>query len=257
MTQISVRNVWQEYGDKVVLERVSFELAPHTFCTVAGPSGCGKSTFLRLLLSQETPTRGEIRIDGEPIAPEPMPDRGVVFQRYSVFPHLTVLGNVVLGLEFEGAPFTGRLFGAARRRAEEEASEVLEKVGLFAERHSRPHELSGGMRQRLSIAQTLIKRPRLLLLDEPFGALDPGTRGAMHELVTKLFEEGGMSVFMVTHDLQEAFKLGTRLLVFDKVRVDEQAPERYGANITYDIPLDSPLRRHGYVGIEDTLQKTA
>jgi NitT/TauT family transport system ATP-binding protein len=234
---LSVRNLWHEYGAKIVLERVSLDVAPGSFVSITGPSGCGKSTFLRILLGQQRPSRGEVLLDGEPLPPEPGPDRGVVFQRYSSFPHLSVLDNVALGLEFERAPWIGRLFGAARRKAREEAAYYLAEVGLAAEANSYPHSLSGGMRQRLSIAQALITRPKVLLLDEPFGALDPGTRESMHELVLTLWKECGMTIFLVTHDIREGFKLGTRLLVFDKVRDDPQEPERYGATITYDIAL--------------------
>lgn len=238
MTRLTIRNLWHEYEGKIILEQISFDVAPRSFCAIAGPSGCGKSTFLRILLAQEQPTRGTIEMDGEPLAKEPGPDRGVVFQRYSVFPHLSVLDNVVLGLEFQNARLFGRLFGAARRRAEEEAKTYLESVGLSAAQHLYPHALSGGMRQRLSIAQALIRKPKLLLLDEPFGALDPGTKSAIHDLVLQLWEETKMTIFLVTHDLAEGFKLGTRLLIFDKVRHDPQAPDRYGATLTYDIALD-------------------
>lgn len=241
MSAISVRNLWHEYGDKVVLERIQLDVAPRSFCALAGPSGCGKSTFLRLLLAQERPTRGEIWLDGERLPGEPGPDRGVVFQRYSVFPHLSVRDNVVLGLELARAPRLGRLFGAARRRAYEEATGYLERVGLAADADAHPHALSGGMRQRLSIAQALICKPRVLLLDEPFGALDPGTKADIHALVLELWRENAMTVFLVTHDLAEGFKLGTRLLVFDRLRHDPHAPGRYGATITYDVPLHRPL----------------
>jgi NitT/TauT family transport system ATP-binding protein len=234
---IGVRGLWHEYGSKIVLENVNLEIASGTFCSITGPSGCGKSTFLRILLGQQRPTRGAVLLDGEPLANEPGPDRGVVFQRYSAFPHLTVLDNVALGLELERAPLFGRLFGAARRRAREEAAAELACVGLAAEAGSYPHSLSGGMRQRLSIAQALIRRPKVLLLDEPFGALDPGTRESMHELVTRIWNEEGMTIFLVTHDIREAFKLGTRVLVFDRYRDDPHAPERYGATVTYDIAL--------------------
>ena len=238
MTAVSIERVWKEYGDKVVLENLSLEVAPRSFCVLAGPSGCGKSTLLRLLLGQETPTRGRIRIGGEPLPPEPGPDRGVVFQRYSVFPHLTVLGNVVLGLELERSKLLGKLFGAARKRAEAEALGYLAAVGLERERDSYPHALSGGMRQRLSLAQALICRPRILLLDEPFAALDSGTRDSIHDLVLELWEEAGMTIFLVTHDLREGFKLATRLLVLERLRIDPQAPERFGASITYDLRVE-------------------
>ncbi|AUT61480.1 MULTISPECIES: ABC transporter ATP-binding protein [Paraburkholderia] len=235
---IEIRNLWKQYGDQVVLERLNLRIAEGEFCSMVGASGCGKSTFLRLLLGQERPTRGAILLDGEPLPPEPDPHRGVVFQRYSVFPHLTVLRNVMLGLELPHAPLTGRLFGARRRLARDEAVAMLTRVGLADSLDKYPHQLSGGMQQRLALAQALVMKPRVLLLDEPFGALDPGIRRDMHELLTGLWREAKLTVFMVTHDLKEGFTLGSRVLVFDKVRVDPQAPQAYGARITYDIPLE-------------------
>ncbi|MGC9457726.1 MAG: ATP-binding cassette domain-containing protein, partial [Halothiobacillaceae bacterium] len=124
-----------------------------------------------------------------------------------------------------------------RRAARERAMTMLASVGLDHAAHKYPGELSGGMQQRLAIAQALMKRPRILLLDEPFGALDPGIRKDMHQLVRDLWQEHGLTVFMVTHDLSEAFDLGSRLLVFDKVRHDPQAPGAFGARVTYDLPL--------------------
>jgi NitT/TauT family transport system ATP-binding protein len=177
-------------------------------------------------------------LQGNPFPSEPDATRGVVFQRYSVFPHLTVLDNVVIGLELPRAPFRGRLFGTARQLARREATHMLERVGLAHTLHMYPRQLSGGMQQRLAIAQALIARPRVLLLDEPFGALDPGIRKDMQTLLLDLWRETGLTVFMVTHDLREGFSLGTRLLVFDKVRVDPQFPQAYGSRVTYDIPLN-------------------
>lgn len=237
--QVVVRNLGKSYGDTLVLERVNLEIAPNSFCTIVGASGCGKSTFLRMLLSQEAPTRGSILIDGEPLPREPTPDRGIVFQRYSVFSHLTVEDNLLLAAEFEASPAIGRLFGDARRTAMHEIEETLDKIGLAPARKRYPSQLSGGMQQRLAIAQALLKKPKILLLDEPFGALDPGIRADMHELLDQLWKELGMTVFMVTHDINEAFKLGTRMLVFDKTRHDPHAPDRYGATITYDLPLNA------------------
>ena len=201
MTAVSVKNVWMEYDDQIVLEKINLEIKPHSFVAIVGPSGCGKSTFLRLLLGQERATRGQILIEGEPIKAEPAPDRGIVYQRYSVFPHLSALDNVLIGLEFARAPLTGSLRGRARAAAREEAAEYLESVGLKSSENKYPHQLSGGMRQRLAIAQTLIKRPRILLLDEPFGALDPGIRSDMHDLTRALWLDTKMTVFMVSHDL--------------------------------------------------------
>ncbi|MDE1164647.1 MAG: ABC transporter ATP-binding protein [Pseudomonas sp.] len=242
MSFISVNNVWQQYGDQVVLERLNLSVAEGEFCTLVGASGCGKSTFLRLLLGQERTSRGQILLDGKPLAGEPDATRGVVFQRYSVFPHLSVLDNVALGLELPRAPWLGRLLGQAKREAREQASVLLHKVGLGHALGKYPAQLSGGMQQRLAIAQALIMKPRVLLLDEPFGALDPGIRKDMHVLLLELWRETRLTVFMVTHDLAEGFSLGTRLLVFDKVRQDPHAPGAYGARITYDIPLNADRR---------------
>jgi NitT/TauT family transport system ATP-binding protein len=239
MSFIEIEHVWQSYGERVVLENLSLSVAQGEFCTLVGASGCGKSTFLRLLLGQERPARGRIRMAGQPIPNEPDASRGVVFQRYSVFPHLTVRDNVALGLELPASPLLGRLFGRRRRAAHEAADAMLESVGLAQAREQYPSALSGGMQQRLAIAQAFVMRPRVLLLDEPFGALDPGIRRDMHALLLKLWEQTGVTVFMVTHDLSEGFTLGTRLLVFDRVRHDPQAPERFGARITYDIPLNA------------------
>ena len=162
---LEMRNVWVEYGDKVVLERVDLTIAEGAFVSVVGPSGAGKSTFLRLILGQEAPSRGQILLNGEPMRAECGPDRGVVFQRYSVFPHLTVIGNVLFGLECAAAPIMGRLFGARRRAALAEAEAMLEAVGLTHARDQYPAQLSGGMQQRLALAQALVKHPRVLLLD--------------------------------------------------------------------------------------------
>ncbi|HSM40632.1 MAG TPA: ATP-binding cassette domain-containing protein [Afifellaceae bacterium] len=237
MSFVSVRNVAVSYDTVPILERVNLDVAEGTFCTIVGASGCGKSTFLRLLLSQERPSRGDILVAGEPVADEPTPDRGIVYQRYSVFPHLTVEDNLILAEEFDTAAITGRLFGGRRCAARARVDELLDRIGLAQARRRYPAQLSGGMQQRLAIAQALLRRPRILLLDEPFGALDPGIRGEMHDLLLALWRETGMTVFMVTHDISEAFKLGTRLIVFDKVRHDPQQPNAYGATITYDLPV--------------------
>jgi NitT/TauT family transport system ATP-binding protein len=234
---LTLRDVWVEYGDKVVLERVDLDIDAGSFVSIIGPSGAGKSTLLRVILGQEAITKGSILLDGTPLTPECGPDRGVVFQRYSVFPHLSALRNVVFGLECEQAPLSARLFGSARRAAQAEATEMLRAVGLGDSLHVYPAQLSGGMQQRLAIAQALIKRPRILLLDEPFGALDPGIRADMHALITKLWRDYSLTIIMVTHDIREAFTLGTRVLALDKRRHDPHAPHRFGATAVYDLPL--------------------
>ncbi len=238
MSAITIRDVWVEYGDQVVLERINLDIAEGAFLSVVGPSGAGKSTFLRLILGQERPTRGTIKLDGKPLPGEPGPDRGVVFQRYSVFPHLTVLRNVLIGFEFERSPLLARLRGPDRKNAIAECDALIEAVGLMPHRDKYPAALSGGMQQRLAIAQALAKRPKVLLLDEPFGALDPGTRAQMHALIKPLWAEHRITVILVTHDIKEAFALGTRLVALNHYRADPQAPGRYGATITYDFDLD-------------------
>lgn len=237
MPMIQAKQLWKKYGDNTVLERINIQVNAGEFITMVGTSGCGKSTFLKMLLGMESPSSGELLLDGKPIPDEPDQSRGIVFQQYSVFPHLTVLQNVCIAREFEHSPFFGKLFGKSRQAVIEEAKRLLESVGLTQAMDRYPHELSGGMKQRLAIAQALIRKPRILLLDEPFGALDPGIRADMHQLILSLWREHQLTVFMVTHDLSEGFYLGTRLWVFDKLRRDNQAPHAYGASITYDLPI--------------------
>ncbi|QSP95531.1 ABC transporter ATP-binding protein [Marinobacter salinisoli] len=237
MSFITVKHLWKEYGDQVILENLNLTVQQGEFCSLVGASGCGKSTFLKLLLGQEQPSRGTLNLNGQPLPGEPDRNRGIVFQRYSVFPHLSVRQNVLMGLELEQRPLLGKLFGRARREALAQVDAMLEAVGLDGAANKWPHELSGGMQQRLAIAQSFLMRPRVLLLDEPFGALDPGIRNDMHQLLLKLWRETGTTIFMVTHDLHEGFQLGTRLLVFDKVRRDPHDPQAYGATITYDLPI--------------------
>lgn len=240
MSAITVENLWKEYGDQVVLENVSVEIADRAFVALVGPSGCGKTTFLRMLLGQEQPTRGRILLDGEPLPAEPGPDRGVVYQRYSVFPHLTVLGNVILGPELRLSRLTGRVRGGARSRLIEEARALIAEVGLAGSEDRYPAQLSGGMQQRLALAQALMMKPRVLLLDEPFGALDPGIRSDIHLLMKRLWNELPMTAIMVTHDLREAFTLASRIIALERLRNRPEESERYGATITRDIAIWPP-----------------
>jgi NitT/TauT family transport system ATP-binding protein len=233
MAFVSVENLFQSYGNRPILERVNLAVDEGEFISIVGASGCGKSTFLRLLLAEEQPSRGEIRIAGNPPATEPGQERGVVFQRYSVFPHMNVRENIVAAEAFPTR--WGRLPRSQRKAARDRAQETLDRIGLGHMGDAWPAALSGGMQQRLAIAQALTARPRILLLDEPFGALDPGTRLAMHEFLMELQRDTKMTVFMVTHDLEEGFKLGDRVIVFDKPRWDPTDPEAYGATITYDF----------------------
>lgn len=176
------------------------------FVCVLGPSGCGKSTILRLIAGlepQHPPTLGQVLVLGEPVT-RPGPDRGMVFQDYTSFDHRTVLDNVVFGLECQGVP---------RRERRELGREWLSKVGLNVAKDADkyPHELSGGMRQRVAIARTLILKPRIILMDEPFGALDPQTRLNMQDLLVRLWKEVQATVFFITHSIEEAVFLGDRV----------------------------------------------
>jgi NitT/TauT family transport system ATP-binding protein len=178
------------------------------FVCILGPSGCGKSTILRLiggLEPQHPPTSGEVLVQGRPVS-EPGADRGMVFQDYTSFDHRTVLDNVTFGLECRGD---------SRREREELGREWIRRVGLnLAKDESKyPHELSGGMRQRVAIARTLILRPRIILMDEPFGALDPMTRMHMQDLLLSLGREVQATLFFVTHSIEEAVFLGDRVYV--------------------------------------------
>ncbi|MEL7178388.1 MAG: ABC transporter ATP-binding protein [Pseudomonadota bacterium] len=233
MSFVTVEDIFQTYDNRPILERVNVSVDEGEFIAIVGASGCGKSTFLRLLLAQERPTRGEVRIADAPPAKEPGLDRGVVFQKYSVFPHMTVRENIVAGESLRSG--WGRFFGEQAKAVRERADATLKRIGLDHVAGNYPATLSGGMQQRLAIGQALTAKPRVLLLDEPFGALDPGTRLSMHDFLQDLRAETGMTVFMVTHDLEEAFKLGDRVLVFDKPRWDPHDPSRYGATITYDF----------------------
>jgi NitT/TauT family transport system ATP-binding protein len=232
---LSLRDLWVEYGDKVVLERVNLDIEAGSFVSIIGPSGAGKSSLLRVVLGQERPTRGSILLDGVPLAPECGPDRGVVFQRYSVFPHLSALRNVMFGLECAEAPFTARLFGARRRAAPPKRRRCSPPLA-WATACILPAQMSGGMQQRLAIAQALIKRPASCCWTNR-SALDPGIRADMHALITRLWRDYSLTILMVTHDLREAFALGTRVLTLDKRRIDPHAPHRFGATAVYDLRL--------------------
>jgi NitT/TauT family transport system ATP-binding protein len=243
MTTVVLEKIWKEYGDQIVLENIDITIESGSFVALVGPSGCGKTTLLKMLLGEERPTKGRILLDGVPLKPEPDWDRGVVFQRYSVFPHLTVLGNVLVGREFEQSRFWGRLFGVKRKTAIDDARELLKAVGLSEHENKYPAALSGGMQQRLALAQALMRKPKVLLLDEPFGALDPGIRAEVHALMNELWVEQGITVVMVTHDLSEAFRLGTRVIALERRRNRPEEKGRYGATVAHDIAVWPPKKQ--------------
>ncbi len=229
-----IENVVKVYGSKTVLDDIDLAVTKGEFCTIVGPSGCGKSTLLRLILGQESATSGKIIIEGKPVS-KPSPERGIVYQRYSLFPHLTVLENIMIG-KLLPLPFWKSL---GLKKFREEALYYLESIQLAEHADKYPHQLSGGMQQRVAIAQALIMKPRILLMDEPFGALDPGTREAMQVLILELWQAHGMTVFFVTHDLEEAVFLGTRILVLSQFYTDGRGSIQRGARIVADYPLNT------------------
>lgn len=237
---IYLENVYKYYGDKRILNDIDLSVSEGEFVSVVGPSGCGKSTLLRIILGQERASDGIVLFNGEPIS-EPSVDRGIVYQRYSLFPNKTVLENVLLGKKLRKGWRGLFSFLDNMEDEKEEAMEYLRRVKLEDAYNKYPHELSGGMQQRVAIAQTLIMKPKVILMDEPFGALDPGTREEMQVFLAELWEENNLTIFFVTHDLEEAVFLGTRLLCVsqyyrDGVK-DKRIHEHKGSRIVKDIPL--------------------
>ncbi|MAQ38449.1 NitT/TauT family transport system ATP-binding protein [Rhodobacter sp. 140A] len=207
--QISaVSKVFGRGGDEVTaLAGLDLEIARGSIVTLVGASGCGKSTLLRILAGLDAQTEGEVRVDGQAVH-GPGPDRGVVFQSYSLYPWLTVEQNIA---------FSTRL-AANRRRGEKaahaaRARALMQLVGLEKFANAYPHQLSGGMQQRVAIARALHLRPPILLMDEPFGALDAQTRELMQDLLLHVFEQEGCTIVFVTHDVEEAIYLGNRVVV--------------------------------------------
>jgi NitT/TauT family transport system ATP-binding protein len=211
---VTFKNVTKSFGvgpaARVAIENISFSIEdlPNIgeLITIVGPSGCGKSTLLRSIAGLKPhfpPTKGEVLVFGQPVR-EPGPDRGLVDQKYSLLPYLNVIENIAFGL---------RLRGVARAERRDRAQEWVKKVGLEGSEEKFPSELSGGMQQRVALAATLILGPRILLMDEPFGALDPGIRLRMQELLLGLWREKEDTVFLVTHSVEEAIYLGDRVFV--------------------------------------------
>ena len=216
---LALDRVSRRFGDVVGVAEATLEIDDGAFVTLLGPSGCGKSTLLRMVGGFETPSSGRVLIDGEDVTHVPPHRRPVnmVFQDYALFPHLSVGRNVAFGLRARGARD-----GVARpSRAEvgRRAGEALELVGLADKHDAMPHELSGGQRQRVALARAVVRRPRVLLLDEPLSALDANLREAMQVELRRLHEEIGLTFVLVTHDQSEALTLSDRVVVMRDGRV--------------------------------------
>jgi NitT/TauT family transport system ATP-binding protein len=238
MPLISIQDLSVAYGTPVrpVLANLSLDIEEGDFVCLLGQTGCGKSTLLRLVLGSERPQSGRILIDG---VEHKRPDRtrGYVPQKYSLFPDRTVLDNITFGPEVSEfnlfTRWTPRYF-RRRRELREEAMSYLRRIGLAESDAAKyPDQLSGGMQQRVAIAQALMMQPRILLMDEAFSALDPGTRKDMQQLVRQLWRDTGITVLFVTHNTQEALYLGSRVIVLAKespdsgsrIALDTQLPE--------------------------------
>ena len=224
-------------GSRTILDGLSLTIREGEFVVLLGQTGCGKSTLLRLLLGQEQPAAGTVHVAGRPVRHVDSRS-GYVPQRYSLFPNRTVLGNLMIGPEMSRYHLFGRLspgFRTFRRALREEAVEQLRRVGLQpGDGDKYPHQLSGGMQQRVAIAQALMMKPRILLMDEAFSALDPGTRSSLQRLLRSIWEEAGSTVVFVTHNTAEALFLGTRVIVLAR---PAEARDEQGARVALDMQL--------------------
>lgn len=207
--QLSVHGLSKSflYQDKplTVLEDVEIELKPNEFVCLVGSSGCGKSTLLKIIAGLMSPTTGEVRVEGEAVE-GPGSDRGMVFQSYSLFPWLTVAKNVEFGLKLQGMPKAER---------KERIAYYLDVVGLSRFANALPKQLSGGMKQRAAIARALANEPEVMLMDEPFGALDAQTKEQLQQFMQEVWERTHMTILMVTHDVEEAIFLSHRVYIMD------------------------------------------
>lgn len=226
MSQLVVSNVTKIYGDPespqalLALDSVSFKVEDNTFCAILGHSGCGKTTLLNMAAGFERPTHGSILVDGKPVA-KPSWENTMIFQDYALFPWMTVAQNVGFGLEMKSVP-------AAQRN--EIVAHHVSLVGLAGFEGKYPHQLSGGMRQRVAIARALAVSPHVLLMDEPFAALDAQNRSFMQQELVRIWQREPKTVMLVTHSIDEAIKLA------DCVVVIKRRPGRLKALVEIDLP---------------------
>lgn len=200
---MEVKDLNKQFGEVTALKDINLKIHKREFVCVIGPSGCGKSTLIRILAGLEQASSGQVLLNGEAVT-EPGPERGMVFQGYTLFPWLTVKKNIMFGLLESGYD---------KGTAESEAREWINLIGLTKFENSYPHQLSGGMKQRVAIARALANRPKVLLMDEPFGALDAQTRAKMQAYLLEIWKNIDITVFFITHDLDEAVYLADRILV--------------------------------------------
>ena len=226
MSKLAIENVARTFpgvrggAATVALQPVSLAVADNDFITILGPSGCGKSTLLHIVAGLDTPTAGRVLLDGIPVK-APGADRGMVFQSYTLFPWLTVGENIAFGLREKRMP---------EARQKDIVARYVARVGLEGFEHHYPKMLSGGMQQRTAIARALANDPKILLLDEPFGALDNQTRGLMQELLLGIWEAETKTVLFVTHDIEEAIFMANRVVVMSA------RPGRLKAEVAVSLP---------------------
>jgi len=224
--KIECRQVFKQFGAVTALQDVNLAIADNEFVTFVGASGCGKSTLLRTIAGLETHSRGDVLVNGRPIA-GPGRDRAMVFQHYSLYPWLSVTGNIRFCRQL-GAQTEGRT-SADVEAASGRADALLQLMGLSASANAYPNQLSGGMQQRVAIARALMGKPEILLMDEPFGALDAQTREVMHDLILHVHRLEKTTLVFVTHDVEEAIYLGHRIVLM--------APRPGRIDTIYDVPL--------------------
>ncbi len=236
--KLHIEDLYKSYDGRMILDNIDLSVSEGELCTVVGPSGCGKSTLLKMILGQEQPDSGILKLNDK-IITQPTVDRGIVYQKYSLFPNRTVLDNVLMGKVFTEGVWWNPFY---KNQAHiDEAMDYLERVRLADSAHKYPHELSGGMQQRAAIAQALIMKPPVLLMDEPFGALDPDTREELQVFLLEMWESENLTVFFVTHDLVEACYLGSRLLVLSQYYTDDRGEDSVvnrGGKLVADHKLD-------------------
>jgi NitT/TauT family transport system ATP-binding protein len=244
---IELFNTYQEYSGRVILNDISLRIRKGEFVSIVGPTGCGKSTMLRMVLGSERPSKGIAAMEANLIK-RPDRRRGIVFQKYSLFDFMNVRDNVMFGLELEhfnlADNFLRKIFPFLYRnkvkKFREEADHFLQKVSLLEHADKYPHQLSGGQRQRVAIAQAMIMKPQILLMDEPLGALDVGTREAMQIFIQELWGQTEQTILFITHDLEEAIFMGTRLIVLSQYYKNGG---QNGAKIVQDFKIPWPQPR--------------
>ena len=237
------------------LQPIDLSVARNDFISILGPSGCGKSTLLRIVAGLDTPSAGRVLLDGQPVT-RPGPDRGMVFQSYTLFPWLTVLDNICFGLREKKMPLPEQ---------REHAAYFIDRVGLNGFERHYPKQLSGGMQQRTALARALANDPQILLLDEPFGALDNQTRTLMQELLLGIWEADRKTVLFVTHDIDEAVFMANRVVVFtarpgrikSEVEIDLPHPRHYTVKTTpafagYKAMLTESIREESMKAMRQT-----